>query len=138
MPILWSKNKVPAIPPIKISGRNTLQVVNTELNIGVKTFQVPSATAFSTLWAETLFCKILSITMIELSTIIPTPNIKPERDMILSEIPINLKLNRVMSKDKGMDKATNNANRHRRMKSTKTKEVKKIAATRFHSKLLME
>lgn len=36
MPILWSKNKVPAIPPIKISGRNTLQVVNTELNMGVK------------------------------------------------------------------------------------------------------
>ena len=81
---------------------------------------------------------MLSITMMELSTIIPTPRINPDKDMMLREMPNNLNANSVMSKDNGMDNATNIAKRHLRIKNNKTNKVKKAAAKRFHSKLLIE
>ena len=48
------------------------------------------------------FCDILSITMIELSTIIPVPRTNPDKEMMLSEIPNRWNANRVMTKDRGM------------------------------------
>ena len=136
--MLWSKKSAPAIPPMNISGMKTLQVVSTELSMGAKTLAVPLHTAFSSFAPPLCFCKILSITIIELSTIIPTPKISPEREMILMDMPANLKQSKVITRDTGIDNATSKANLHLRKKRTSTIAVKKMAAKRFHSRLWME
>ena len=74
------------MPLRKINGTNTEQVVNTELNIGVNTSFVPFTRASASGIPCRHRCITLSMTMMELSTIIPTPRISPDREMMFREM----------------------------------------------------
>ena len=74
------------MPLRKINGTNTEQVVSTELNIGVNTLFVPFTRASASGIPCRHRCITLSITMMELSTIIPTPRISPDKEMMFREM----------------------------------------------------
>ena len=61
-------------------------VVKVELSIGVITSEVPLEQASSSVYPFDLYCIIFSVTMIELSIIIPNARINPEREMMFSDI----------------------------------------------------
>ena len=68
------------------SGTNTAIVVSVELSIGVITSLVPMLQASSSVYPFDRYCMIFSVTMIELSIIIPSARISPEREMMFSDI----------------------------------------------------
>ena len=84
-PMAWSKNKDPAVPLRKMRGMKTEQVVSTEESMGMKTSLTAMTTEVS--WQRPL-CLMLSMTMMALSTIMPTPSMRPERDMMFMEMPM--------------------------------------------------
>ena len=61
-------------------------VVNVELSIGVITSVVPLAQASSRPCPFARYCAMFSVTIIELSIIIPNARIRPESEMIFSDI----------------------------------------------------
>ena len=81
----WSIKIAPAIPLIKMSGTNTAMVVNDELSMGVITSVVPATQARFNEYPFSRYCEMFSVTMMELSIIIPTARIKPESEMTLSD-----------------------------------------------------
>ena len=74
------------MPLRKISGTNTAQVVSTDDSIGTMTSLVPCVTAPASCSPRIQRAVMLSMTMIELSTIIPMPSTSPDREMMLIEI----------------------------------------------------
>ena len=81
----WSMKMAPAIPLMNINGTNTAMVVSDELSIGVMTSVVPAAQARFSEYPLSRYCEMFSVTMMELSIIIPTARIKPEREMTLND-----------------------------------------------------
>ena len=75
------------MPLRKMSGTNTEQVVRTELSIGATTSRVASTTASFRELPRCQYWVMLSITIMELSTIIPSPRMSPEREMMFMLIP---------------------------------------------------
>jgi hypothetical protein len=71
---------------MKINGTNTAIVVNEELSIGVITSLVPAIHARLSEYPRSRYCEIFSVTIMELSIIIPNARISPERDMIFRDI----------------------------------------------------
>ena len=82
----WSKKIAPAIPLMNTSGTKTAIVVKVELSIGVITSVVPLLQASSSESPRVLYWVMFSVTMIELSIIIPKARINPEMEMIFSDI----------------------------------------------------
>ena len=78
----------PAIPLTKISGMNTAHVVSTELSIGLLTSAVPLSTAVRKSSPRCHLAVMLSVSTMVLSTIMPTPKMSPEREMMLIVIPM--------------------------------------------------
>ena len=99
---------------------NTEQVVRTELNIAEKTSLTPLTTASFRENPLSRSCVILSITIIELSTIIPIPRISPERDIILIEIPTRKKKSKATIKESGIVMVTSHGVRKSLMKRKST------------------
>ena len=112
-----------AMPLKKIRGRKTEQVVRTELNIGAKTSPTPLTTASLRGTLRSRICVILSITIIELSTIIPIPRINPERDIIFIEIPATKKKSSETIRERGIVVVTSIGER----KSCRKKKITKQA-----------
>ena len=81
----WSIKIAPAMPLMKISGKNTATVVSIELSMGVITSVVPAAQARFSEYPFSRYCEMFSVTMIELSIIIPTARINPESEMTFSD-----------------------------------------------------
>jgi len=81
----WSIKIAPAIPLIKINGTNTAMVVSDELSIGVITSVVPAAQARFREYPFSLYCEMFSVTIMELSIIIPTARINPDNEMMLND-----------------------------------------------------
>ncbi len=81
---------------------------------------------------------ILSITIIELSTIIPTPRIRPASDMTLIEIPASLKQSIVSSSDSGMLTTMSSGILTSRINAKSTRHASAIPRARFHERLLIE
>ena len=81
----WSLKIAPAIPLMNIKGTNTAIVVSEELSIGVITSVVPATQARLKAYPFSRYCAMFSVTMMELSIIIPTAMIKPESEMTLSD-----------------------------------------------------
>ena len=77
----------PAIPLINTRGTNTAMVVRDELSIGVIISEVPVTTARFSEYPFSRYCDTFSVTIMELSIIIPTARISPESEITLSEIP---------------------------------------------------
>ena len=75
----------PAIPLMNINGTNTAMVVSDELSMGVIISVVPEAQARSNEYPRSRYCEMFSVTMMELSIIIPTANINPESEMTFSD-----------------------------------------------------
>ena len=73
------------MPLMKISGTNTAMVVSDELSMGVIISVVPAAQARFKDQPRSLYCDMFSVTMMELSIIIPTARISPESEMTLSD-----------------------------------------------------
>ena len=61
-------------------------VVSIELNMGVIISVAPATQARRNVYPRSRYCEIFSVTIMELSIIIPTARIIPESDMTLSEI----------------------------------------------------
>lgn len=80
------KKIAPAIPLMNTSGTKTAIVVKVELSIGVITSVVPLLQASSSESPRVLYWVMFSVTMIELSIIIPKARINPEMEMIFSDI----------------------------------------------------
>ena len=68
------------------SGKNTAIVVRVELSIGVMTSDVPLMQASSSESPRPRYWAMFSVTMMELSIIIPNARIRPEREMMLSNM----------------------------------------------------
>ena len=81
----WSMKIAPAMPLMNISGTNTATVVSMELSIGVITSVVPAAHALRKEYPCSRYCDIFSVTIMELSIIIPTASIKPDSEMIFND-----------------------------------------------------
>ena len=111
------------MPLRKISGTNTEQVVSTELSMGVNTSLVPFTMASSNVLPCRHRCMILSMTMMELSTIMPTPRIRPDSEMILSEMPNRWKLSSVRISESGMVMMISNGSRQSFMKRNSTRQA---------------
>lgn len=76
----------PAMPLMNTSGTNTAIVVSVELSIGVITSVVPLSQACSRVKPRALYCVMFSVTMIELSIIMPRARIIPDSEMMFSDI----------------------------------------------------
>lgn len=61
-------------------------VVSEELSMGVTTSLVPVIQARRREYPRSRYCEIFSVTIIELSIIIPKARINPAREMIFSDI----------------------------------------------------
>ncbi len=125
------------MPLRNISGINTEQVVSTDESIGVNTSDAPSATASSSGFPSSARRVILSITIIELSTIIPTPRIRPASDMTLIEIPASLKQS-IVSSSSGMLTTMSSGILTSRINAKSTRHASAIPRARFHERLLIE
>ena len=67
---------------------NTAQVVSTELSIAPRTSAVPSTTASRRASPRCQRAVMLSVSTMVLSTIIPTPSSRPDREMMLMDKPM--------------------------------------------------
>ena len=65
----------------------TAQVVSTDESMGATTSFVPRVTASASRSPRSQRAVMLSMTMIELSTIMPMPSTSPESEMMLIEMP---------------------------------------------------
>ena len=81
----WSIKMAPAIPLKKTNGTNTAMVVSDELSMGVIISVVPVAQARFSEYHFSRYCEMFSVTMMELSIIIPTARIKPDKEMTFSD-----------------------------------------------------
>ena len=81
----WSMKMAPAMPLMKINGTNTAMVVNDELSIGVIISVVPAAHARFKEYPLSRYCEMFSVTMMELSIIIPTAKINPDSEMTFND-----------------------------------------------------
>ena len=75
------------MPLTKTKGTNTAMVVRIEDKSGVMISLVPRMQAWSSSPSFSRYWEMLSVTMIELSIIIPKARMSPEREMMLSESP---------------------------------------------------
>ena len=101
----WSKKRAPEIPLKKTKGINTEHVVKTDEINGRITSVVPRVTALVNLSPLSMYCVMLSITIMELSIIIPTPNIKPDSEIIFIDMLANMKKSRLITSETGILKA---------------------------------
>ena len=94
------------MPSVNMMGANTQTVVRVEAIMAPPTCLAPSTAAFFT---ECPFCrsrKIFSITTTELSTSIPTPSARPDRDMIFSVTPLKYMATMAATTLRGIEHAT--------------------------------
>ena len=75
----------PAIPLMNTNGTNTAMVVSDELSMGVIISVAPDAQALRSARPRSRCCEMFSVTMMELSIIMPTARISPESEMMLSD-----------------------------------------------------
>ena len=98
--------------PLKnTSGTKTEQVVSTELNIGVKTSPVAATTESLRVLPLCHIWVMLSITIMELSTIIPNPNINPDNEIMFMLIPSRYNSSNETSRDRGIVTITSSGER---------------------------
>ena len=123
---------------MKIRGMNTAHVVSTELSIGAMTSPVPDSTAVRR--SSPLFQRavMLSMSTMELSTIIPTPRMSPDRDMMLIVRPASPKTSIEKTRAAGMVRATKAGDRKSFMNRKMIRHVRRTATTMFWKRLLME
>ena len=81
----WSEKMAPAIPLRNISGIKTEIVVSEELSIGVITSFVPAMQALCKEYPRSLYWDMFSVTIMELSIIIPKARINPDMEMIFRD-----------------------------------------------------
>ena len=77
----------PAIPLMNTKGTKTAMVVKVELSIGVITSVVPRSHASSNVHPLARCWAMFSVTMMELSIIIPKAKMRPDIEMMLSDMP---------------------------------------------------
>src|SRR5690606_8982972 len=121
----------PVIPLKNIKGINTAQVVKTELSKGLNTSPVAFTQASDSGNPCSLYWVMLSITIMALSIISPTPRINPDRDMMLMEICSTWKKSKQTTMDTGTLMPINTGD----FKSLKNKNITKKAKEIPHSKL---
>ena len=75
------------MPLMKIRGTNTATVVSEELSMGVITSPVPTTQARRSEYPRSRYCEMFSVTMMQLSIIMPRARISPEREMMFRDMP---------------------------------------------------
>ncbi len=128
-----STNNCLVIPSVNTMGKNTQTVVKVEAMIAPATSFAPSMEASRILFPSLRIRYIFSITTIELSTSIPTPRAKPEREMMFSVIPLKYMHTTAVTRLIGMEKAITRVGR----KSFRNTINMKIARTAPKSTLLI-
>ena len=123
---------------MKIKGMNTAQVVSTELSMGVNTSFVPRMVAVRSGSPLSQCCVILSMTMMELSTIIPTPSTMPDREMMLMEMPAMYMNSIETISAMGIVMVISRGDRKSCIKKKMMKQARKIPANRFWVRLSIE
>ena len=83
----WSEKMAPAMPLMKTSGTKTATVVSDDESIGVIISTVPFTQLSISGSPRWRYCCMFSVTITELSIIMPTANIMPDIEMMLIETP---------------------------------------------------
>ena len=101
-----STNNCLTIPSVKTMGRNTHTVVSVEARIAPATSPAPAIAASFAEYPSLRILKIFSITTMELSTSIPTPRARPDREMTFRVTPLKYIHTIAVIRLTGMEQAT--------------------------------
>ena len=123
---------------MKINGTNMAQVVSTEERRGVMISFVPSRQAWNRDFPLIRCWLMLSMVMMELSTIIPTPSINPDSEIVLIEIPISWKNNILITTETGILIAMITGDRASCRKNSMATMASKIPCQRLCTRLSIE
>ena len=121
-----------------MSGMNTAQVVSTELSMAPDTSPVPFITASRSGSPLCQRAVMLSVSTIVLSTIMPTPSSRPEREMMLTVIPSRKNTKNDITSDTGIDSDTSSGERRSFMNRNIIAQSSSIAMMILRIRLFIE
>ena len=101
-----STNSCLVIPSVNTMGRNTQTVVRVDAAMAPATSLAPSMAASFTEYPSLRRRYIFSITTMELSTSIPIPSARPEREIIFRVTPLKYMQTTAVTRLTGMENAT--------------------------------